>query len=331
MKGRRGNPGLRGQLLDKSMEAYVLALEIINQLSVKYRIETFAYLVCNAWELLLKARIIDQTGKRLAIYHKKKPGEPRRSWSLRQCLKHAFLDEKDPTRRNVELVADLRDEAVHLVMAQVPRDVLGLFQACVLNYHNRLREWFDVSLSDRVSVGMMTIVYDLSPEELDLSNAVLRRHLGRDATDYLLGYQAQIREESEQLGRDPVFSIEIDYKLALVKKAGEADIVFTSGESGTAVVPVEVPKDPCKTHPYRRKELVQQLNAALPDGVSINGHDVQCAVKVYNGRQRPEWYYKGTIPGSPCQYSPVFRDWLLARCKQDTSFFEETRAKARAT
>lgn len=39
MKGRRGNPGLCGKLLDKSVEAYILALETINRLSIQYRVE----------------------------------------------------------------------------------------------------------------------------------------------------------------------------------------------------------------------------------------------------------------------------------------------------
>jgi len=38
MKGRRGNPGLCGKLLDKSVEAYILALETINRLSIQYRV-----------------------------------------------------------------------------------------------------------------------------------------------------------------------------------------------------------------------------------------------------------------------------------------------------
>ena len=86
MKGMRGNPGLKGRLLDKSIEAYILSLETINRLSVKYRVETFAYLICNAWELLLKAKILQDTKRRRAIYYKKKRGEPRRSLSLRDCL-----------------------------------------------------------------------------------------------------------------------------------------------------------------------------------------------------------------------------------------------------
>jgi len=72
VKSKRGNPGLKGRLLDKSIEAYILSLEIIHQLSVKYRVETFVYLICNAWELLLKAKIIEDTrSRRLSITRKR--------------------------------------------------------------------------------------------------------------------------------------------------------------------------------------------------------------------------------------------------------------------
>ena len=59
MKGRKGRSGLKGQLVEKSVDAYVLALETINRLSIKYRVESFTHLICNAWELLLKARVLD--------------------------------------------------------------------------------------------------------------------------------------------------------------------------------------------------------------------------------------------------------------------------------
>jgi len=173
VKGRRGNPGLCGKLLDKSVEAYILSLETINRLSIQYRVETFTYLICNAWELLLKARILDQTKQKGSIYYIRQRGEKQRTLALRDCLKKEFANVHDPVRRNIERITDLRDEAVHLVISDVPKDVLGLFQACVLNYHKHLVEWFDMSLEDRVSPGMMSIVYDFSPEAVDIQSPVM--------------------------------------------------------------------------------------------------------------------------------------------------------------
>jgi len=323
----RGNPGLKGRLLENSIEAYVMALETINRLSIKYRMETFAYLICNAWELMLKAKIIQDSGDRETIYYEKKRGEPRRSLTLRDCLKTVFQKENDPTRRNVELVADLRDEATHLVISQVPKDVLALFQACVLNYHKRLNEWWDISLSDRVPVGMMTIVYDLRPDQLDLNSPTLRRRLGADAARYLMEFEARLRQESEDLGRSVEFSIPVNYKLALVKDVGDADISLTTGGAGETVGVLKIPKDPSTTHPYRQTELIKQVNKVL-EGTTINKSHVECVVKSHSVKKKSNFYYQGKVKNSPGQYSHEFVEWIAMKHRQDRSFFEKARQKA---
>lgn len=331
MKRTRGNPGLKGRLLDNSTDAYVLALETINRLSIKYRVETFAYLICNAWELMLKAKIIQDTGNKNAVYYKKKRGEPRRSLSLRDCLKRVFPDDFDPTRRNIELVADLRDEATHLVISEIPNDILALLQACVLNYHTRLGEWWDISLSERVPVGMMTLVYDLSPDQLDLSNSVMRRRLGSDTAKYLIGFQEEIQRQHLNLGGSTDFSIGIDYSLVLTNKPEDADISLTVGPDGQKLGKVQVPKDPGKTHPYRQKELIEQVNEMLEDEAEINSYDVQCVRKAHKIDKRPEFHYESGIKGAPKQYSHGFADWMVRRFRQDSGFFENARQRAKAS
>lgn len=307
----------------------MLALETINRLSIKYRVETFAYLVCNAWELLLKAKIIQDTGENNSIYYNQGKGKPRRTLTLRDCLKKVFPNENDPTRRNVEFIADLRDEATHLVISQVPKDVLALFQACVLNYHRRLNEWWDLSLSDRVPIGMMTIIYDLSPDQVDLSNPTRRRQLGADTAKYLIEFQSKVKEEFEELGKSAEFSIDINYKLALVKKPHDADIVLSTGEEGSVIGVLPVPKDPSSTHPYRQTEVKKQINAALKGETKINTYDVQCVVKVFGIKGKTTFFYQGSVPNSPGQYSQDFVNWVVSNYGKDAQFFQKAREKAR--
>lgn len=61
---------LANQLVDKSIEAFVMGLEIYNKPTIKYRVEGFSFFICNAWELMLKAELLNQ-GK--SIYFKDKP------------------------------------------------------------------------------------------------------------------------------------------------------------------------------------------------------------------------------------------------------------------
>jgi len=329
VKGHRGNPGLKGRLVDKSVEAYIHALETINRLSIKYRLETFCYLICNAWELLLKAKILEDTGKQNSIYYKKKRGLPKRSLSLRDCLEKIIPEQESPERRNIERIADLRDETVHLVFSQIPREVLCLFQASVINYHNRLNGWFGVSLSDRVPVGMMSLVYDLRPEQSDLTDKRLRRELGRDTAEFLTRYCSQIKQEFDSLQRPSQFSIGIEYRLVLTKNQNDADIVLSTGtERSDFVRIIQVPKDPSKSHPFRQKEVIEQMKTRVV-GLQINQHAIQCVSKVYGIKKRSEYFYKGRIKGSPPQYSPAFIDWLVHQYSKDKAFFTKAKSKAK--
>lgn len=321
--------GLQRRLLDRSVEAYIQSLETVNRLSLVYRIETFAWLICNAWELLLKAKIIDDSGSTKTICYRMRRGQPVRSLSLRDSMDKVFINDSDPTRRNLLLVEELRDQATHLVIRQVPHDVIGLFQACVVNYHNRLHEWFGWSLSQRVNVGMMSIVYDLGPEQFDLSSRILRRQLGKETAAFLTQFQARLQQEFDALGRPIEFSIGIDYKLALTQKPGDADIVLTKGEGGEATAVVEVPKDPSSTHPYRRTELVKRVNEVLGGSVTVTTHDIQCIVTNYNVKKRPEFFYQGRITGSPGQYSNRFVEWVAHQYELDHAFFTKQRSKAK--
>lgn len=45
------------RLIDKSIESFLMAIEVYNKPTIHYRIEGFSMFICNAWELLLKAHI----------------------------------------------------------------------------------------------------------------------------------------------------------------------------------------------------------------------------------------------------------------------------------
>ncbi len=52
-------------LMDNSLQAALSSIEIYNKPDFKYREQTFAVLNVNAWELLLKAKILKDAGDNL--------------------------------------------------------------------------------------------------------------------------------------------------------------------------------------------------------------------------------------------------------------------------
>ncbi len=320
---------LKKRLVDKSIEAYVLALETINRLTIEYRLETFCYLFCNAWELLLKAKIIQDTSSESAIYYKTNQGRTRKSLSLQDCLKQTISDERSPVRRNIEYIAELRNASAHLVINRIPSDVIGLFQAGAINYSNRLGEWFGESLASRYPVGMMTLAYDLSPEQSDMADKHLKTQLGNDATTFLTSYCKNIRQELDRLGDSKRFAISFEYRLVLTKSQNDADITLTSDSgAGEPTRVVEVAKDPSKTHPYRQKEVIEQINQKI-SGPPINQYDIQCINRLHDVKSKRTWFFQGKVEGSPGQYSHIFVDWIINRWRQDREFFQKARVKGR--
>jgi len=212
-----------------------------------------------------------------------------------------------------------------VIFSDIPRDVLCLFQACVINFHKKLNVWFGMSLTDRVPVGMMTIVYDLQPHETDLTNVRLRRELGKAAAEFLARYCSEIRHEFDQLQRPAEFSIGIEYRFVLTKNSDDADIVLSTGPSSGAVTQViEVPKDPSRSHPFRQMEVLKKVKENI-SGVGINRFDIQCVNHVHGVKKRAEFFYQGKIRGSPAQYSQAFVDWLVKQYSKDASFFQNAR------
>ena len=60
---------LEERLLDKSKEAFAMAIELYNKPTIKYRVEGFSLFICNAWELMLKAYLLKTKGPE-SIYYK---------------------------------------------------------------------------------------------------------------------------------------------------------------------------------------------------------------------------------------------------------------------
>ena len=54
-------------------EALLAAVEIYNKPKVEYREQTVAFLIVNAWEVLIKARIVQQSGGKIQSIYQYKP------------------------------------------------------------------------------------------------------------------------------------------------------------------------------------------------------------------------------------------------------------------
>jgi hypothetical protein len=311
------------KLLDKSTDAFVLSIEVYNKPTVRYRIEGFSFFFVNAWELLNKAKIIEDTKKDLSIYYKKRKGQPRRSLSLRDCLKINFPNELNPIRVNIEKIADIRDSGTHYLIDELESVYSGLFQSGVINYLETLKTWFDFDLQDKFTPGMLSLVGDLK----NIDPAHLKREYGNEIMQFVLREIRDIDEKQKKFA-DNRFMIPIDYRLVLTKSAKAGDIELTKSDSGTGSakgVIVEVPKDPNKTHPYTQGELENKIKQEIKDE-SFNRRAIQAIIWKEKIKGNPRFHFKHEK--SPThQYSDKLIDLVKVRLKSNPNYINETKEK----
>ncbi|ERL08011.1 PF12358 family protein [Streptococcus pyogenes GA06023] len=101
---------LSKRLVDKSVEAFIMGLEIYNKPTIKYRIEGFSFFICNAWELMLKAHIINNDSEE-AIYFKDSKD---RTISLENAVETVFPDKHGSLRKTLSKLSNLETLALTL-------------------------------------------------------------------------------------------------------------------------------------------------------------------------------------------------------------------------
>lgn len=102
-------------------EALLAAVEIYNKPTVQYREQTATFLLVNAWEVLIKARIVQENGGRIQAIYRRKRNSNRFAYSadgevltieIRGAVNRSKLPQE--VRSNILGLVKIRNRAAHL-------------------------------------------------------------------------------------------------------------------------------------------------------------------------------------------------------------------------
>lgn len=250
------------RLVSKSREACLSAVEIYNRASAMYREEAFAILMINAWELLLKARIMRENGGKVSSLYELKPrrkkdgeasklkevkktrsGAPMtigidRAYNLVAGYAQHRVDQS--CIANIEALLEIRDSATHFVApdALLKRALTEISLAAVRNYVIAAQQWFGVTFSD-LNIASIPLSFDLDQNEVE---AVA--HKSSDVVMRFLTHMEAIRTKVASDESDYAFSVRVNFDLiknkddAAVKAAVvKADADLTVSVEGDKVPP----------------------------------------------------------------------------------------------
>lgn len=310
------------QLVEKSQEAFILGIELYNKPTIKYRVEGFAFMVCNAWELMLKAKIIKDSGED-AIYYK---DNPERTISLSNCISQIFTNTKDPLRRNLEEIIDLRDTSTHFITQEYELVYVPLFQACVNNYSEKLLEFHGIDITKQIPNHFLNLAVGSQPL---LVEEIQSRYSKIVFSNFFKKYEKVAKLEDENQTDRFAIVIRQDYRLVKSKDSNIPSFRYVkNGEEpdGNVMVLKEI-QNPNMTHPYARKKIIENVNKRLSKleiDMSVNKNHIQDFISYYNIKEDPKYcYVNKTYTNLTYSYSPALVDMIVAEIQKDNGCFEK--------
>ena len=211
---------LAKRLIDKSIEAFILGLEIYNKPTIKYRIEGFSFFICNAWELMLKAHIIIEKGN-TAIYFK---DNQKRTISLENAIDIIFPDKYGNLRKNLLQIIELRNTSTHFVTEDYEHIYAPLFQACVANFINKMQEFHKIDITKKIAQNFLTLSVRID----QLSTSEIRAKYSPEMAEKLIADKSKIEQKILENNSD--FAIPVETRFYITKNRNEADLTWIKNQ-----------------------------------------------------------------------------------------------------
>lgn len=242
------------KLVDKSKEAFIMAIEVYNKPSIKYRVEGFSFFICNAWELMLKAHMINTMGND-SIYYRDNPD---RTITLENCIKKVFTNDKDPLRKNLEKIIELRNTSTHFITEEYEMVYIPLFQATVFNYIEKIQKFHNIDMTEFVPQNFLTLTVSYNSLNVD----EIRVKYPPEIAERLISAEAKLSSIiSDNNNR---FAIRVNHYYYITKDENKATAkVKVDKESEIGVRFVTELKDPNDTHKYPCKLCCEEIKKRL--------------------------------------------------------------------
>jgi len=237
-KRKRKVWSLKEELLIKSREAMLSAVQIFNNPNIQFKSENFIILANISWMYLLHAYYREQKidyryYKQLAQrkkYDKTKKGAFK-FWELERCLDDDNCPIDHISKSNLKFLIGLRHEIEHQMTTRIDEYLSARFQACCLNYNQYIKQLFGDSYGIDKHLSFSLQFSTIKEEH---ANQL------RKFTDLPSNISAYINDFDNSLSDEDYNNIRYSYRVLYVPKSvnhkGQADkvIVFLPPNSPEA-------------------------------------------------------------------------------------------------
>lgn len=240
-------------LKQKSIDSFLLSLEIFNKPTIDYRLEGCVFFLCNAWELMLKAKLLED-GK--TIYYP----NTSRTYSLAESIKRVLTNHKDPVRVNLELINTLRNTATHDIIPEFELIYMPYLTFCVKAYADKMYDYFKVNVSKLIKGNFLSLF--VSNERVDQSE-ILSKY-GQDMKTIFDNRVSSIYEVHSN-NPDSEIGVNVSINVARISNKNKADFTFyaSNNNNDRNVMYIDRYVDPNQTHQLTFNGVLAEVDNSI--------------------------------------------------------------------
>ncbi len=226
------------ELIKKSREAALAAVQIFNNPNITFKSESFVMLMVVAWTYLLHAyyrsqkveyRYFDPVGTKRR-FHSTAHGA-HKYWELERCLNDSRSPIDRDTANNLRFLIGLRHEIEHQMTTRIDDLLSARFQACALNYNETIRALFGEDFGIQKHLAFSLQFSSISTDQKDL----IQNHpeLPANITSCLVDFDESL---SDSEFASPKYAYRILFVPKTANHKGQADqvIEFVKSDSPLA-------------------------------------------------------------------------------------------------
>ena len=257
-----GRPARSLIMARRAAAALLAAVEMGNKTAVPYREETFCLQMLNSWEILLKARIVQQNRNRLAAILKKgsdKRFERDPQTKSPYTIKFVEALNRVGVPQNVKInllgINAMRNDVAHLGMLSVElrTQVLRYGTASIVNFAKLYQEWF----GERVAIPYLLPVAFVGKSEILLAGTK-----GDFRQRQLLNYLSHLVGSTDT--RDTSYAVSLQVDVSVNPVAGGGGAIGVTSDQNAPLVSLSDDQI-TKLYPWTYNDLTSQCKNRYAD------------------------------------------------------------------
>ncbi|MBW2618035.1 MAG: DUF3644 domain-containing protein [Deltaproteobacteria bacterium] len=226
------------ELLTKSREAALAAIQIFNSPLITFKSEIFIVLMNISWIYLLHAHYRRQKieyryykqGPKRRIFDKTKSGADK-YWELERCLNSDQSPIDRNTSNNLKFLIGIRHEIEHQMTTRLDNTFSAKFQACCINYDEYIKKLFGDKYGIDKHLAFSLQFASISREQIEAlpSPGNMPAHIRA----FVQGFEGELSDEEFN---SPKFGYRVLFIAKTANRKGQADevIEFVKSDSPLA-------------------------------------------------------------------------------------------------